>query len=116
MVATLTVMAIVFQGVAWPKRRHLGKPGPKPCLLVAIWVVAQEIGSKWGADAPHSILLTGTHFTRIRSLYFIQYSILISGKVTIFIKPSSSAHILHSRIHNQEGQDTVVGYQEESHT
>ncbi|KAJ9078655.1 hypothetical protein DSO57_1004612 [Entomophthora muscae] len=30
------VMAIVFPGVAWPKRRHLGKPSPKPHLLAAI--------------------------------------------------------------------------------
>ncbi|KAJ9066267.1 hypothetical protein DSO57_1011373 [Entomophthora muscae] len=59
------VMAIVFPGVAWPKRLHPGKPGPKPHLLAEIielnliinykWVVAQEIGSKWGADAPHPI-------------------------------------------------------------
>ncbi|KAJ9057006.1 hypothetical protein DSO57_1026587 [Entomophthora muscae] len=59
------VMAIVFSGVAQPKRRHPGKPGPKPCLLAAIidlnltinckWVVAREIGSKWSADAPHPI-------------------------------------------------------------
>ncbi|KAJ9072723.1 hypothetical protein DSO57_1024344 [Entomophthora muscae] len=58
-------MAIVFPGVAWPKRRHLGKPSPKPRLLAAIvdlnltinckWVVAQEIGSEWGADAPRPI-------------------------------------------------------------
>ncbi|KAJ9050672.1 hypothetical protein DSO57_1012431 [Entomophthora muscae] len=58
-------MAIVFPGVAWPKRRHPGKPSPKPRLLAAIvdlnlmidhkWVVAQEIGSKWGADAPYLI-------------------------------------------------------------
>ncbi|KAJ9057295.1 hypothetical protein DSO57_1024055, partial [Entomophthora muscae] len=57
--------AIVFPGVAQPKRRHPGKPGPKPRPLVAIvdlnltidhkWVVAQEIGSKWGADTPCSI-------------------------------------------------------------
>ncbi|KAJ9065530.1 hypothetical protein DSO57_1018546 [Entomophthora muscae] len=62
------VMAIVFPGVAQPKRRHLGKPGPKPCPLAAIldlnltidckWVVAREIGSKWGADAPHPIVPT----------------------------------------------------------
>ncbi|KAJ9051062.1 hypothetical protein DSO57_1008325 [Entomophthora muscae] len=58
-------MAVVFLGVAQPKRRHTGKPGPKPRLVAAIedlnltinhkWVVAQEIGSKWGADAPHPI-------------------------------------------------------------
>ncbi|KAJ9076574.1 hypothetical protein DSO57_1024689 [Entomophthora muscae] len=58
-------MAIVFLGVARPKRRHLGKPGPKPCLLAAIidlnltidhkWVVAQKIGSKWGVDVPRPI-------------------------------------------------------------
>ncbi|KAJ9068469.1 hypothetical protein DSO57_1028306 [Entomophthora muscae] len=57
------VMAIVFLGVAWSKPRHPGKPGPKPRLLAAIvdlnlkidhkWVVAQEIGSEWGA-MPHS--------------------------------------------------------------
>ncbi|KAJ9056638.1 hypothetical protein DSO57_1030908 [Entomophthora muscae] len=56
------VTAIVFPGVAWPKRCHLGKPGPKPRPLAVIvdlnltidckWVVAQEIGSEWGADAP----------------------------------------------------------------
>ncbi|KAJ9064240.1 hypothetical protein DSO57_1032525 [Entomophthora muscae] len=50
------VKAIVFLGVAWPKRRHLGKPGLKPRPLAAIvdlnltidckWVVAQEIGSE----------------------------------------------------------------------
>ncbi|KAJ9076957.1 hypothetical protein DSO57_1021298 [Entomophthora muscae] len=50
------VMAIVFPGVARPKCRHPGKPGPKPRPLAAIidlnltidhkWVVAQEIGSK----------------------------------------------------------------------
>ncbi|KAJ9061099.1 hypothetical protein DSO57_1023998 [Entomophthora muscae] len=55
-------MAIVFPGVAWPKRRHLVKPGLKPCSLAVIidlnltidhkWVVAQKIGSEWGADAP----------------------------------------------------------------
>ncbi|KAJ9060418.1 hypothetical protein DSO57_1031129 [Entomophthora muscae] len=60
------VMAIVFPGVAWPKRRHLGKPGPKPQPLAEIidlnltinhkWVVAWEIGSEWGADTPHPIL------------------------------------------------------------
>ncbi|KAJ9081135.1 hypothetical protein DSO57_1017841 [Entomophthora muscae] len=59
------VMAIVFPGVAWPKCRHLGKPNPKPSPLAAIvdlnltinckWVVAQEIGSEWGTDAPHPI-------------------------------------------------------------
>ncbi|KAJ9079766.1 hypothetical protein DSO57_1032109 [Entomophthora muscae] len=59
------IMAIVFPGVAQPKRRHLGKPGPKPRLLAAIvdlnlsvdckWVVAQEIGSEWGVDAPRLI-------------------------------------------------------------
>ncbi|KAJ9071157.1 hypothetical protein DSO57_1000162 [Entomophthora muscae] len=59
------VMAIVFLGVDWPKRHHLGKPGPKPHLLAAIvdlnltinhkWVVAQEIGSEWGADPPRPI-------------------------------------------------------------
>ncbi|KAJ9088805.1 hypothetical protein DSO57_1019528 [Entomophthora muscae] len=59
------VMAIVFPGVAWPKRRHPGKPNLKPRLLAAIvdlnltidckWVVAWEIGSKWGADAPRPI-------------------------------------------------------------
>ncbi|KAJ9081707.1 hypothetical protein DSO57_1011955 [Entomophthora muscae] len=59
------VMAIVFMGVACPKRCHLGKPNPKPRLLAAIvdlnltidhkWVVAQKIGSKWGADAPRPI-------------------------------------------------------------
>ncbi|KAJ9056351.1 hypothetical protein DSO57_1034046 [Entomophthora muscae] len=59
------VMAIVFPGVAQPKRCHLRKSSPKPHLLAAIvdlnlkidhkWVVAQEIGSKWGADAPHPI-------------------------------------------------------------
>ncbi|KAJ9069601.1 hypothetical protein DSO57_1016907 [Entomophthora muscae] len=53
-------MAIVFPGVALTKRHHPGKPGPKPRLLAAIvdlnlsidckWVVAQEIGSEWGAD------------------------------------------------------------------
>ncbi|KAJ9060329.1 hypothetical protein DSO57_1031928 [Entomophthora muscae] len=58
-------MAIVFLGVARPKHRHPGKPSPKPRPLAAIvdlnltidhkWVVAQEIGSKWGADAPHPI-------------------------------------------------------------
>ncbi|KAJ9057335.1 hypothetical protein DSO57_1023746 [Entomophthora muscae] len=30
------VMAIVFPGVARPKRHHPGKPGPKPHLLAAI--------------------------------------------------------------------------------
>ncbi|KAJ9089408.1 hypothetical protein DSO57_1013347 [Entomophthora muscae] len=59
------VMAIVFPGVAWPKLCHPGKPSPKPCLLAVIvdlnltidckWVEAQEIGSKWGADAPRPI-------------------------------------------------------------
>ncbi|KAJ9067922.1 hypothetical protein DSO57_1034025 [Entomophthora muscae] len=59
------VTAIVFPGVAQLKRHHPRKPGPKPRLLVAIvdlnltidckWVVAQEIGSKWGADAPRPI-------------------------------------------------------------
>ncbi|KAJ9074447.1 hypothetical protein DSO57_1006408 [Entomophthora muscae] len=59
------VMAIAFPGVARPKRRHLGKPILKPRLLAAIvdlnlmidhkWVVAQEIGSKWGADVPRPI-------------------------------------------------------------
>ncbi|KAJ9054434.1 hypothetical protein DSO57_1014664 [Entomophthora muscae] len=59
------VMVIVFPGMAQPKCRHLGKPSPKPCLLAAIvdlnltidckWVVAQKIGSKWGADAPRPI-------------------------------------------------------------
>ncbi|KAJ9059539.1 hypothetical protein DSO57_1001082 [Entomophthora muscae] len=29
-------MAIVSPGVAWLKRRHLGKPNPKPRLLAAI--------------------------------------------------------------------------------
>ncbi|KAJ9076358.1 hypothetical protein DSO57_1027068 [Entomophthora muscae] len=61
----LSVMAIVFPGVARPKRHHPGKPGLKPRPLVAIvdlnltidhkWVVAQEIGSEWGADAPRPI-------------------------------------------------------------
>ncbi|KAJ9086034.1 hypothetical protein DSO57_1008263 [Entomophthora muscae] len=64
------VMAIVFPDVAWPKRRHPGKPNPKPRLLAAIvdlnltinckWVVAQEIRSKWGADASHPIFLSLT--------------------------------------------------------
>ncbi|KAJ9068263.1 hypothetical protein DSO57_1030491 [Entomophthora muscae] len=59
------VMAIVFPGVACPKRCHPGKPSLKPRLLVAIVdlnlminckrVVAQEIGSKWGMDAPRPI-------------------------------------------------------------
>ncbi|KAJ9053074.1 hypothetical protein DSO57_1027683 [Entomophthora muscae] len=59
------VIAIVFPCVAWPKRRHPGKPNPKPHPLAAIvdlnlpinckWVVAQEIGSEWGADAPRPI-------------------------------------------------------------
>ncbi|KAJ9067032.1 hypothetical protein DSO57_1003735 [Entomophthora muscae] len=49
------VIAIVFPGVARPKCCHPGKPGPKPRLLAVIWVAAQEIGSKWGADAPHPI-------------------------------------------------------------
>ncbi|KAJ9088721.1 hypothetical protein DSO57_1020388 [Entomophthora muscae] len=59
------VMAIVFPGVDQPKRCHPGKPGLKPCPLAVIidlnlmidckWVVAQEIGSEWGADAPHPI-------------------------------------------------------------
>ncbi|KAJ9054108.1 hypothetical protein DSO57_1018085 [Entomophthora muscae] len=59
------VMAIVFLGVVWPKRHHPGKPSPKPCPLAAIidlnltinhkWVMAREIGSEWGADAPHPI-------------------------------------------------------------
>ncbi|KAJ9051158.1 hypothetical protein DSO57_1007310 [Entomophthora muscae] len=61
----INVMAIVFLGVAWPKRCHLGKPGPKPRPLAVTvdlhltinckWVLAQEIGSEWGADAPHPI-------------------------------------------------------------
>ncbi|KAJ9057375.1 hypothetical protein DSO57_1023366 [Entomophthora muscae] len=59
------VMAIVFPGADWPKRHHPGKPGLKPRPLAVIvdldltinckWVVAQEIGSKWGADAPRPI-------------------------------------------------------------
>ncbi|KAJ9081965.1 hypothetical protein DSO57_1009187 [Entomophthora muscae] len=59
------VMAIVFPGVARPKRRHPGKPSPKPRPLAVIvdlnltidckWVMAHEIGSKWGADAPRLI-------------------------------------------------------------
>ncbi|KAJ9078629.1 hypothetical protein DSO57_1004893 [Entomophthora muscae] len=59
------VMAIIFPGVTQPKCCHLGKPGPKPCPLASIvdlnltinckWVVAQDIGSKWGADAPRPI-------------------------------------------------------------
>ncbi|KAJ9050335.1 hypothetical protein DSO57_1015359 [Entomophthora muscae] len=63
-------MAIVFLGVAWPKPCHPGKPGPKPRPLAEIvdlnlmidckWVVAQEIGSKWGTDAPHPIFLSLT--------------------------------------------------------
>ncbi|KAJ9082862.1 hypothetical protein DSO57_1000847 [Entomophthora muscae] len=50
------VMAIVFPGVAQPKRCHLGKPNLKSHLLAAIvdlnltinckWVVAQKIGSE----------------------------------------------------------------------
>ncbi|KAJ9048216.1 hypothetical protein DSO57_1037280 [Entomophthora muscae] len=58
-------MAIVFPGVARPKRCHPGKPGPKPRPLAVIvdlnltinhkWVVVREIGSEWGADAPHPI-------------------------------------------------------------
>ncbi|KAJ9077089.1 hypothetical protein DSO57_1020070 [Entomophthora muscae] len=58
-------MAIVFPGVARPKRCHLGKSSLKPHPLAAIvdlnltinqkWVVAQEIGSEWGENAPHPI-------------------------------------------------------------
>ncbi|KAJ9082880.1 hypothetical protein DSO57_1000864 [Entomophthora muscae] len=68
-------MAIVFLGVARPKRRHPGKPDPKPCPLVVIidlnlmidhkWVVAQEIGSEWGADAPHPIFPSLTCWSKI---------------------------------------------------
>ncbi|KAJ9076958.1 hypothetical protein DSO57_1021299 [Entomophthora muscae] len=60
-------MAIVFPGVAQPKRCHPGKPSPKPRPLAAIvdlnlmidhkWVVAREIGSRWCTDAPRPISL-----------------------------------------------------------
>ncbi|KAJ9081109.1 hypothetical protein DSO57_1018267 [Entomophthora muscae] len=65
------VMSIVFPGVARPKRCHPGKPSPKPRPLAAIidlnltidckWVVAQEIGSEWGVDAPHPIFSSLTY-------------------------------------------------------
>ncbi|KAJ9071477.1 hypothetical protein DSO57_1036530 [Entomophthora muscae] len=54
-------MAIVLPGVAWPKCRHPGKPGPLAAIVDSNltigckWVVAQEIGSEWGADAPRPI-------------------------------------------------------------
>ncbi|KAJ9085324.1 hypothetical protein DSO57_1039798 [Entomophthora muscae] len=61
-ISTVFVMAIVFPGVAQPKRYHPGKPGLKPCPLAVIvdlnltinhkWVVARKIGSEWGTDAP----------------------------------------------------------------
>ncbi|KAJ9052630.1 hypothetical protein DSO57_1032304 [Entomophthora muscae] len=67
------VMSLVFPGVACTKHHHPGKPGPKPRPLAVIidlnlmidckWVVAREIGSEWGVDAPHPIFSSLTFWS-----------------------------------------------------
>ncbi|KAJ9070045.1 hypothetical protein DSO57_1012505 [Entomophthora muscae] len=55
LVIALYVMAIVFPGVAWPKPRLLAAIVDLNLMIDCKWVVAHEIGSEWGADAPHPI-------------------------------------------------------------
>ncbi|KAJ9062529.1 hypothetical protein DSO57_1009874 [Entomophthora muscae] len=90
------IMAIVFPGVAWPKRHHLGKPNLKLCPLAAIvdlnltidckWVVVQEIGSKWGADAPHPISPSLTCWSTNPDLK--------GGQVTAYRTTISGGHLI----------------------